>query len=246
MTKKYEKDKSISITRSAFLDKYLNIKSNDNTKGFCIDINGDNTWLNEHEYFRYIGPRYILVLDIETTGFNHTTDCILELGMVELDTYTGAIVEKFHSTFKEDHLRRFHTNAWIFQNSSLTVNEIRDSRPLEDYREEIQTLLDAYTVTAWNSSFDLDFLTSRNFDVGARLMDPMKTSTNYFKLPFKNAKPQNIRGMQYKYPSAQEAYDILFPKEKIIEAHRGLDDAIFEAKIIYTLILLDVYSLKII
>ncbi len=31
----------------------------------------------------------LLVIDIEITRFNHKTDCILELGIIEIDTYNG-------------------------------------------------------------------------------------------------------------------------------------------------------------
>ena len=35
----------------------------------------------------------IAVIDLESTGFSHKKDCILELGMVSLNTKTGEIID---------------------------------------------------------------------------------------------------------------------------------------------------------
>ena len=46
----------------------------------------------------------------------------------------------------------------------------------------------------------------------------------------------------YKWPKAQEAWDILFPDEPFTEEHRGLSDAQMEAKIIFELYQRGAYS----
>ena len=64
----------------------------------------------------------------------------------------------------------------------------------------------------------------------------MSITPNFFNLPYPNS---NKFG---KWPSAQEAWNILFPDIKKIEKHRGLDDAKMEAKIIFTLIQKGIYK----
>lgn len=180
----------------------------------------------------------ILVLDIETTGFSHTKDCILELGAVTLDVETGKSRKAFHATFKEKHLRAKHQKAWIFNNSNMTLDEIRNSKDIEFYREDIQTLLTKYSgrTTAWNSSFDFDFLESRNFDLGKNKMPcPMKDSTKHFRLTQKNGKTP-------KWASVTEAVKLLGISDNFTEDHRGLEDARIEAECIYRLIKLGVYN----
>lgn len=178
----------------------------------------------------------ILVLDIETTGFDHRRDCILELGMVELDLTTGEVKELFDERFKEAHLSARHHNAWIFANGFMDHDDVRGALSLNNYKGEIQQILDRYRnrITAWNRPFDIDFLKSRGFDFGKDIPDPMRESTKYFRLTKRN-------GSCCKWPTAQEAWDKLFPEIVKIEKHRGLDDAVMEARIIYQLVNRGVY-----
>ena len=181
----------------------------------------------------------IIVLDIETTGFSHEKDCILELGIVELDTDTGSITELFDEQFHEPHLSKRHLNAWIFDNNFMKPEDVRDKPTLESFKEKIQSILDRYDgrVTAWNRPFDVGFLESRGIKVGNKFSDPMRDSAEYFQIP-------NKWGKLGKWASAQEAWNILFPGTEKIELHRGLDDSKMEAKIINELIALSVYKIN--
>ncbi len=180
----------------------------------------------------------LLVIDIETTGFNHKTDCILELGIIELNLNNGDIAELLDLQIKEKHLSAKHHNAWIFENGFMAHDDVRSANSLEHHFDEIQLIFNNYLdkICAWNRSFDVDFLKSRGFNLGKDIADPMKSSASFFNLPYPNS---NRLG---KWPSAQEAWDILFPETKKIELHRGLDDAKMEAKIIYELIKKGIYS----
>lgn len=178
----------------------------------------------------------ILVLDIETTGLSPANDFILELGIVKLNTETGEITELFDEVFKDPNLTAKHRNSWIFLNGFMDIQEIRNAKPLQNYASEIQKILNPYKgkITAWNRDFDRNFLEQQGFDLGNNIPCPMKASTDFFKI-------EGSRG--YKWPKAQEAWDILFPSHKKIEAHRGLDDSIMEAKIIFELVKQGVYTI---
>ena len=80
----------------------------------------------------------ILVLDIETTGLRPNEDLILELGMVKLNLETGEVTSLFDAIFKDSKLTAKHRNAWIFQNGFMTLEEVRDAKPIENYSVEIQ------------------------------------------------------------------------------------------------------------
>lgn len=178
----------------------------------------------------------ILVLDIETTGLSPANDYILELGIVKLNTETGEITELFDEVFKDPNLTAKHRNSWIFQNGFMEIEEIRNAKPLSNYSNTIQEILTPFKgrITAWNRNFDQSFLHANGFDLGEDVPCPMKASTEFFKI-------EGSRG--YKWPKAQEAWDILFPSTLKIEAHRGLDDSIMEAKIIFELIQLGEYEI---
>ena len=179
----------------------------------------------------------ICVLDIESSGLSHKKDCILELGMVSLNTKTGEIKPLFNHTFKEKHLTARHRTSWIFDNSDMTLEDIRESEDIEFYREEIQGIFDKFkdNIVAYNRNFDADFLESRGFDLGEAMGDPMRISTDYFKLPSKN-------GRGFKWPKVTECFSALFPDEEYEEAHRGYSDSEDEARIIFELIKLGVYK----
>lgn len=179
----------------------------------------------------------ILVLDIETTGFNPKNDLILELGIVKLNLETGEITELFDKIFKHERFCENHHNAWIFKNNFMNVNEVENAKSIEVYRDEINKILEPFQgkITAWNRDFDAGFLKENGFNLGNYLACPMKVSTNYFQIP-------SLRGSSFKWPKAQEAWNILFPETKKIEKHRGLDDSVMEAKIIHRLFELGVYK----
>ena len=170
----------------------------------------------------------IIVLDIETTGLKPKEDIILELGMVKLNLETGEISELFNKVFRDPRLTAKHREAWIFQNGFMELDEVRNAEPISKYMDEIQGIMNAFqgSITAWNRDFDSAFLEHAGFNLGDPIDCPMKKSVDYFKIegPF-----------GYKWPKAQEAWDILFPDIPKMEEHRGLDDSRMEAAIIYEL-----------
>lgn len=171
----------------------------------------------------------IAVLDIETTGFLAQGGKIVEIGIAELNLVTGETLPLYDSLIKEDGLDESHTEGkygWIFKNSDLKFEELLDAPSLESQREEVQSILDKYQVTAYNKAFDFGFLRDRGFTV-KDLPCPMLLSTPICKI-------QNARG--YKWPKVEEAWEFFFGKETgYVEAHRGYDDAAHEAKIVYAL-----------
>jgi len=171
----------------------------------------------------------IIVLDIETTGLSPKQDYILELGIVKLNLENGEIIELFNQVFKDPNLGDEHYKSWIFENGFLKKDEIENAQPMSLYFNEIQSILNPFKgrIMAWNRDFDKEFLNKNGFDLGEDILCPMKTSTNFFKLKGSYGR--------YKWPKAQEAWDILFPNNPKIEKHRGLDDSKMEAEIIYEL-----------
>ena len=172
----------------------------------------------------------ILVLDIESAGFSHEKDCILEVGMIELDLTNGKIIPLLDKTFREKHLSARHHKAWIFENGFMTLEEVRKAPVFEDVKDDIQAILDKYdNMAAWNVKFDAGFLQSRGFKLPNILPCPMITSAEYFAIPNKWGKPN-------KWANVNEAWVYLFGKDTgYEEIHRGFDDSKHEAEIMYEL-----------
>lgn len=175
---------------------------------------------------------HVLVLDIETTGFQNQGGKIVEIGVVDLDLNTGAVTDMFHKVVREEGMTAKDRDAWIFSNSSLTIDEVRSADLLSDpiTKLHLQDLFDKYQVTAYNRNFDIPFLESRGFSFPRLAPCPMLVMCETL-------------GPGAKWPKVTETYAKLFPEEKYEEEHRGLQDARDEAKIIYKLFLQGAYKL---
>ena len=166
----------------------------------------------------------IIVVDIETTNFLQRGGLITEIGIVELDLGTGKTEVLYDELVCEEGLCEEHKTSWIFENSDLKFEDVAAAKPLD--KEKLQLIFDKYPATAYNKKFDFDFLRSRGIEV-RELPCPMIVSTNICKIP-------SAKG-GFKWPSFQEAFDFFFPDVEYKEAHRGCDDAVNEAKVVYEL-----------
>lgn len=174
----------------------------------------------------------ILIIDIETTGFQNQGGKIVEVGIVALDLDTGEKEIVFDSVVHERPITRKEVeSSWIVQNKYMTVEEIQTSEMLHNKLSEIQRIINSHPhgATAFNRSFDFDFLKSRGVTFPKELPCPMLLSTDICKLPNKNGYSS------YKWPKVEEAYNHFFPSNEYVELHRGADDAFHEADIVYYL-----------
>ncbi|MCP4761402.1 MAG: 3'-5' exonuclease [archaeon] len=174
----------------------------------------------------YMDDNLVVVVDIETTGFSPENSCIIEIGICTLNLDNGETQFLFDKLIKEPNFSEKHRNEWIFNNSDMNFDEIMAANPLEDYKIKLQKIFDKYPATAYNKRFDFNFLIHRGFKI-RELPCPMIAATNIIKLlPYKP-------NTQYKWPSVEESWHFYFPNKNYIEKHRGYDDAIHEAKIVY-------------
>lgn len=188
----------------------------------------------------------ILIVDIETTNFFERGGKIVEIGIVELDLETGRRRIVFDQVCHEKNITAKEVSeSWIVQNSTLTVEMIRDSKCLDEYRDQIQKILDEYPsgCTAFNNSFDFKFLKDRGFKFPKELACPMQLSTDVLKLPPTPAMVKAGRN-HYKTPNVQEAYNHFFGTDHgYVELHRGADDAFHEAQIVHKLYEAGIFTL---
>ena len=183
--------------------------------------------------------RNILVLDLETSGLKPSIDKIFEIGIVSLDLETVKIIELFDQVLREDGLTAKHRSSWIFSNSDMKVEDVRNAPPASEIYPQVQMLIDLYPlgVTAFNRQFDIGFLESRGIKFGKLLPCPMMLSIDICKIPF----PKGGKG--WKYPKVEEAYKFYFPESDYDEKHRGCDDAAHEAQICYKLYEMGIFKI---
>jgi DNA polymerase-3 subunit epsilon len=173
----------------------------------------------------------IIIGDTETTAFTPKTGFLVELGLVSLDLDTGEVVTLFDKLFKNPELGWEHRDSWIFKMGYIDINDVRKAEPLSAYTSEIQSILDEHKYfAAWNVDFDLRFIKAEGLIVPNPLPCPMKTSAKWFDLPYKSGRGRG------KFASVDEAWIKLFGEDTgYEEIHRGADDAVHEAKIMYEL-----------
>lgn len=170
----------------------------------------------------------IIVLDIETTGFNKYSDAIVEVGIVLVDTDTKEITKLFDEVVKDKLFNETkHKNSWIFNNSTLRFEDVMNAKPLEYYRNDIQNILNTYPMTAFNMKFDTGFMDTHGFKF-KQTKCLMESSRPYNKNKDKSG--------NQKVPSVPEIYAQFFPDENYDEEHRGCDDAYHEGKILLKLV----------
>lgn len=172
----------------------------------------------------------ILIIDIETSNFLDKGGKILEIGIVELNLEFGERNIIWDKMCHERPITKEEVeNAWIIENSDMTVEEVQNSEELKDQKEEIQELINRYEygATAFNNKFDFGFMENSGFTFPKKLDCPMLLSTDIVKLPGKFG--------NYKWPSVEEAYKFFFPDSNYVELHRGADDALHESEIVLEL-----------
>ena len=187
----------------------------------------------------------ILVIDIETTGFHPREAIITEVGIVELDLETGERQLIFDEVCwnRRDFLNEdYISNSWVVKKGYMTTEEIRNGRDFDSIKKDIQEIIDYYPngATAYNRIFDITFLEYYGITFPKLLPCPMILSTGICKIPFNNPRQ---RGLNYKRPNVEEAYAFFFPEATYNEIHRGGDDAMHEAEIVYKLYELNQFTL---
>lgn len=176
----------------------------------------------------------VLIVDIETTGFLKDNGKIVEIGIVELDLRSGTKRILFDEVINPNLPEEKIKNSWIVQNGYMTTEEILNGVQFESIVNKLQFLIFSYPdgATAFNRSFDFDFLEEYGIEIPKKLPCPMLVSTNICKIP-KTGAAAFYQG--YKWPKVEEAYKFFYPDSQYVEKHRGADDAFHEADIVLAL-----------
>lgn len=171
----------------------------------------------------------IAVVDIETTALKSEIGTIVEVGICELNLQDGNIEKLIDTVVCETDFNRSRAaHAWVFQNSSLTVEDVLNAPSWELIKPQITQIFNDYPVTAYNLQFDLTWLRDRGVKLGKVLLDPMIESTNILQLPSKNPNYSS-----FKWPTVEECWQWYFPDVEYVELHRAYDDCFHEAQIFH-------------
>lgn len=190
------------------------------------------------------GPDRILVLDTETTGLEGGPvgpgdlahrDLVVDIGICEACLSTGEVKEVYSSIvgYDTDEWPDEVKNSWIFQNTDLTVEAVREAEPFQLVRKDVAAKVRGSWLTTYNVGFDLDkFLYREPWEFRGlfnECRDIMFAAADYCKIPLPDPRLEN-QFQKYAYPKLDLVYTKLFPDSDPagingVQDHRALSDA---------------------
>lgn len=200
----------------------------------------------------------IYIIDLETTGLDGYPDNhVVEIGIAEFNQMTGDIRAVYDAVIHVPNIREINENTverdgtkgcWVFNHTSLTVEDVENGRPLEEVVKEVRELLNGKAVSAYNIPFDFDkFLDKCPWhinEITERRQDVAEVAKKVIVSLIKRDKyipdaelRERVRSYHERYPEgifrSEDAYKILCNDDPAgigkVQKHRALDDAIREA-----------------
>lgn len=172
----------------------------------------------------------IYVLDTETTGLKGAPrDLVVDVGICRVSLRKGTVEDAYSSVLGydvdmwDDYLR----NAWIFQNTDMTLEMVADAPPAISVIDDVRRILRRKAVTAYNVRYDMDkFLYQEPWNMKGEFTlcsDIMIAATPVCKVP------GMYNGQGYRYPKLDVAYSRIVEGDPAgingKQDHRALSDA---------------------
>ena len=193
------------------------------------------TTLSKEEINSITDPIYlaerVIVIDIETTGFDSSLDKIIEIGIVELNLKTKEKIILFNSPIYEEGVD-LQKNSESFTMSSLNYSDIIDAPSLESLKNTLQLIFDNFRMTSFNMNFDLRFLESRGFIFPKKLKDMMSHTREI--LP-KGDKYNFEYAYHFFNNSSKNKGGNYLSDADYIQQHQAIDDVMYEVELLYFL-----------
>ncbi len=177
-----------------------------------------------------IPPDEIYVLDTETTGlYGAPKDLVVDVGITRVSLRKGTVEDAYSSVlgYDVDECDDYHRNAWIFQNTDMTLDMVAEAPPAMKVIEDVRHLLRNKHVTSYNVAYDMDkFLYQEPWSLRGTFkpcFDIMIAAKDVCKLP------SEYYGREYRYPKLDYAYSHIVEGDPAgiegVQDHRALSDA---------------------
>lgn len=155
------------------------------------------------------------VFDLETTGGNHNSDKIIEIGLVKIEKLK--IVDQKSFLIKPE----IQIPDFIQKLTSIKDTDVNDAPIIEDVIDEILAFMGDSILVAHNTSFDVPFFNSVLRRLGKEELQNKAICTNLMtKYMIPNLLSSNLHYMS-------KIFDLKHQK-----AHRALDDALATADLL--------------
>ena len=172
----------------------------------------------------------IYVLDTETTGLKGAPlDVVVDIGITRVDIAEGKVEDVYSSVlgYDVDKWDDYRRNAWIFENTDMTLDMVREAPPAERVIRDVSRILKDKAVTAYNVGYDMKkFLYLDPWCLNGTFRecyDIMLAATDVCKIP------SEYYGRKYRYPKLDYAYAHIVDGDPAgihgVQDHRALSDA---------------------
>lgn len=118
-------------------------------------INNDLYIFNNSEYIIECENKFVdnyIILDLQTTGLNSSTDEITEIGALKFDN--NKLIDTFQTLVKPSS----YIPENIIEINGITNKELENAKTIEFILPKFIDFIEDYTLIAHNNSFDLTFL----------------------------------------------------------------------------------------
>ena len=177
-----------------------------------------------------IPPDEIYVLDTETTGlFGAPKDVVVDIGMTRVSLRQGTVEDAYSAVlgYDVDEWDDYRRNAWIFQNTDMTLEMVSDGVPAIKVIEDVRRILRGKAVTSYNIAYDMGKFLYKEpwnlFGTFKECYDIMLAAKDVCKLP------SEYYGREYRYPKLDKAYEMIVDGDPAgiegVQDHRALSDA---------------------
>ncbi len=177
-----------------------------------------------------IPPDEIYVIDTETTGlFGAPKDLVVDIGITNVSLRKGTVKDVYSSVlgYEVDEWDDYHRNAWIFQNTDMTLDMVAEAPPALKVIDDVRRILRGKAVTSYNVAYDMGkFLYLDPWCLRgtfSECTDIMLAAKDVCKLP------SEYYGREYKYPKLDYAYSTIVKGDPAgingVQDHRALSDA---------------------
>ena len=99
----------------------------------------------------------IYVLDTETTGlFGAPKDVVVDVGICKVSLEKGTVEDVYSSVlgYDTDEWDDYLKNAWIFENTDMTLDMVEEAPPALNVIADVRRLLRKKPVTSYNTEYD--------------------------------------------------------------------------------------------
>lgn len=177
-----------------------------------------------------IPPEEIYVLDTETTGlYGAPKDVVVDVGITKVSLRKGTVEDAYSSVlgYDVDEWDEYHREAWIFQNTDMTLEMVSEAPDAMKVISDVRRLLKGKNVTAYNIGYDFQkFLYIEPWSMRGLFTecpDIMLAAKDVCKLP------SQYYGREYRYPKLDYAYEHIVDGDPAgihgKQDHRALSDA---------------------